>query len=107
MWTDAWAQAAGGAAPNSTVTILLTMLQFLPIFLIIYFLIIRPQQKRQKTLEKMLAALTKGDKVLTNGGIYGSVVGVDGPKVVLRIADDIKVEFAKSSIVQVIAEDAK
>lgn len=107
MWTDAWAQAPGGGSPNSTVTILLTMLQFLPIFLIIYFLIIRPQQQKQKTLEKMLVGLKKGDRVLTTGGIYGTVVGVDDPKVVLRIADDLKVEFAKNAIVQVLPEDAK
>jgi preprotein translocase subunit YajC len=55
-------------------------------------------------MEKMLKALKKGDRVLTSGGIYGVVVGVDDAKTVVRIAEDIKVEFAKNAIVQVIAD---
>lgn len=108
MWTDAFAQAAGNGAPesNPTVSMLLTLLQFLPIFLILYFLLIRPQQQRQKKLQKMLSELKKGDRVLTNGGIYGTVIGLDEQKAVLKIADDTKVEFQKSAIVQVVAENA-
>jgi len=66
------------------------------------------QSEQKKKLEAMLKALKKGDRVLTTGGIYGTVLGVDGAKAVLRIAEgqkeDIKVEFAKSAIVQVLAE---
>jgi preprotein translocase subunit YajC len=106
MWSDAWAQTAGSPAgsPNPTLTIALQLLQFAPIFLILYFLLIRPQQQRQKQMDRMLKALKKGDKVLTNGGIYGTVVGVDDVKVVLRVAEDVKLEFSKSSVVQVLAE---
>jgi preprotein translocase subunit YajC len=95
-----------GAAPGSNPLIStgLMLLQFLPIFLIIYLLIIRPQQKRQKDLEKMLKALKKGDKVLTSGGMYGTVVGLDDAKTVLKVADDVKLEFARSAIVQVIGD---
>ena len=108
MSMDAFAQAGGGAAAqNPTISTLLMLLQFLPIFVIVYFLIIRPQQQRQKQQEKMIAALKKGDRVLTNGGIYGTVVGVDEQKAVLKIADEIKVEFAKSSIVQVIPVEVR
>jgi preprotein translocase subunit YajC len=109
MWSDAFAQAPGGgsAPPNPTIAMLLQLGYFLPIFLIIYLLIIHPQRKRQKDLEKMLAAVKKGDKVLTSGGIIGTVVGVDGNKAVLRIGEDIKVEFTKSAIVQVITVEAK
>jgi preprotein translocase subunit YajC len=106
MWTDAFAQAAQPAA-NPTVSTLLMLLQFVPIFLIVYFLIIRPQRQRQKQLEKMIQALKKGDRVLTSGGIFGTVVGIDDSKAVLRIAEDIKVEFSKGAIVQVLAGDAK
>ena len=76
MWTDAFAQIGGSAPPesNPTMSLLLTLLQFLPIFLILYFLLIRPQQQRQKKAKKMLGELKKGDKVVTNGGIYGTVV---------------------------------
>jgi preprotein translocase subunit YajC len=104
---DVFAQTGGSAPPaNSTIGMLLTLLQFLPIFLILYFLIIRPQQQRQKQTERMLKALKKGDRVLTTGGIYGTVVGLDDAKAVLKIADDTKVEFAKTAIVQVMSVEA-
>ncbi|HKQ57470.1 MAG TPA: preprotein translocase subunit YajC [Candidatus Eisenbacteria bacterium] len=111
MWSDALAQSggAGGAgAANPGLGMLLQFLQFVPIFLILYFLLIRPQQQQQKKLKDMLKQLKKGDRVLTTGGIYGTVLGVDEAKAVLRIAEgqkeDIKVEFAKSAIVQVLPE---
>ena len=113
MWSDALAQTGGGAAgqANPGLGMLLTLLQFVPIFLILYFLLIRPQQQQKKKLELMLKDLKKGDRVLTTGGIYGNVLGVDEGKVVLRIAEgqkeDIKVEFAKNAIVQVLAEDSR
>ena len=109
---DAFAQAGGASPQNPTISMLLMFLQFVPIFIIIYLLILRPQQQRQKQLQKMLAALKKGDRVLTSGGIFGSVLGVDDTKVVLKIgegvkSEDIKVEFAKSAIVQVVVPEVK
>ncbi len=105
---DAYAQFGGAAATsgNPMMSTLMMLLQFLPIFLIIWLLIIRPQQKRQKDLEKMLKAVKKGDRVLTSGGMYGTVVNVDDAKTVLKVSDDVKLEFAKSAIVQVISADA-
>ena len=109
MWTDAFAQA--GAAPagpaNPGMAMLLQALQFLPIIAIFYLLLIRPQQQRQKKTDQMLKELKKGDRVVTSGGIIGTVIGVDDAKAVLKIADDVKVEFSKSSIVQVMATEAK
>src|SRR5438093_607276 len=110
MWTDVFAQAGqkGSAAPNNPmIGTLLTLLQFAPILVIAWFLIIRPQRQRQKDTEKMLKTLKKGDRVLTSGGIFGTVIGVDESKAVLKIADDVKVEFSKSAIVQVLATEAK
>lgn len=105
---DAYAQIGGAAATpgNPMMSTLMMVLQFLPIFAIIYLLIIRPQQKRQKDLEKMLKAIKKGDRVLTSGGLYGVVVSLDEAKTTLKVADDVKLEFAKSAIVQVISADA-
>ena len=103
MWTDAFAQI-GGTTPsegNPTMSLLLTLLQFLPIFLILYFLLIRPQQQKQKKAKKMLSELKKGDKVITNGGIHGTVVGIDEAKAVLKISENVKVEFQKSAITQI------
>jgi len=105
MWSDAFAQTSGAAQPaNPTLALLLQLLQFLPIFVIIYLLLIRPQQQRQKKLDQLVKGLKKGDRVLTSGGIIGTVVGVEDTKVVLRIADEVKVEFSKSSVVQVLEE---
>ena len=103
MWTDALAQVEGGGGgdPNPTIQLLIQLGYFLPIFLILYFLLIRPQQQRQKKVEKMLSELKKGDRVVTNGGIIGTVVGLDDAKAVIKIADNTKVEFQKSAIVQV------
>ena len=80
------------------------MLQFLPLFVILYFLLIRPQQQQQKKLERMRKELKKGDRVLTTGGIIGTVVGLDDGKAVLRGADEVKLEFARSAIVQIMPE---
>jgi preprotein translocase subunit YajC len=109
LWTDAFAQAADGAAKaaDPKMAILIQVLQFVPIFFILYFLLIRPQQKRQKDAEKMLKNLKKGDRVLTTGGLFGTVVGLDDNKAVLRVADDVKLEFSKSAVVQVLVEEKK
>ena len=108
MWTDAFAQAgdpAGGS--NPTIAMLLQLLQFVPIFLILYFLLIRPQQQRQKKLDQMLKELKKGDRVVTTGGIIGTIVGIEDTKTVLKIADDVKVEITKGAITQVLTGEAK
>ncbi len=105
MWSDAWAQA-GGAAPNVNPTIAM-LVQFGPILLIfvsMYFLLIRPQQQQQKKTQEMLKQLKKGDRVVTSGGLFGTVVGVDDAKVVLKVADEVKLEFLKSAVVSVVQE---
>lgn len=74
---------------------------FVPLILvfgIFWFLIIAPARKRQKQLQATVDALKKGDKVVTNGGLYGEVVSTEGVAVVLKIADDVKVRVAKSAI---------
>ena len=107
MWTDAFAQAGGGTPPDPKIAMLLQLLQFLPLFIILYLLMIRPQQQQKKKLAEMLKALKKGDRVVTTGGIIGTVIGVDDAKAVLKIADDVKVEFTKSAIVQILVAEAK
>lgn len=78
-----------------------SMLIFLvAIFAVMYFFMIRPQQKRQKEHKKMISELKAGDKVITNSGMMGTIVHIhdDQNKVVLKVADQVKVEFVKSSI---------
>ena len=66
---------------------------------IFYFLLIRPQQKKQKELQTLVSSLKTGDKVVTNGGIHGIVANVkDGATLSLKIADNVKIEVDKSAI---------
>ena len=74
------------------------LLMFGLIFLVMYFFMIRPQQKREKTRQKMISELKKGDKVVTNSGIIGSVWGIKDTIVVLKIDGEVKMEVLKSSI---------
>jgi len=69
------------------------------IFVIFYFLLIRPARNKQKLVQKMLDSLKSGDKVVTSGGLMGTVVGMDKGVVQLRVADKIKVDVTKSSVV--------
>ena len=83
------------------------LISFVPLLLIIvimYFLLLRPQAKRQKELRKMLDSLEKGDRVLTVGGIIGTIQGFDEKEntVILKIAENVKVEATRSSIAQVL-----
>jgi preprotein translocase subunit YajC len=79
-----------------------SLLGFLPIvaiFLVFYFLLILPNQKRQKKLQQMLAGLKNGDRVVTNGGLHGTIVGIKDEYAVLRVPpDQIKIEILRSSI---------
>jgi preprotein translocase subunit YajC len=68
---------------------------------IFYVLLILPQQRRQKQHRAMLAALRTGDKVITSGGIYGTVAGIDEDTVIVRIADQVKIRMLRSAIAQV------
>ena len=68
------------------------------IFLIFYFLLIAPARRRQKKHAEMLGSLRNGDKVITSGGIHGTVVGVSDAVVQLRIADQVKIDVAKHAI---------
>ena len=77
-------------------------------FGIMYFLVILPQQRQRKKVQEMLAAVKNGDKVITTAGIYGTINGIDGDTVILKIADNVKIRVARAAIAQVEAsEDAK
>jgi len=81
-----------------------TLLMFALIIGIFYFMILRPQQKRQKERQKLLEALKKGDKVITAGGMYGTIAGIDEKTVLVQVADNVKMKFERSSITSVISE---
>ncbi|PYT40865.1 MAG: preprotein translocase subunit YajC [Acidobacteria bacterium] len=79
-------------------------------FAIMYFMVIMPQQRQRKKTQEMLSALKAGDKIITNGGIYGTVNGIDGDSVILKISSEpqVKIRVARAAIAQVEAsQDAK
>jgi preprotein translocase subunit YajC len=79
-------------------------------FAIMYFLVIMPQQRQRKKVQEMLGTLKSGDKIITNGGIYGTVNGIDGDSVIVKISNEpqVKIRIARAAIAQVEApEDAK
>jgi len=94
------AQAAAGAsqAPNP----LVSFLPLIGLFVVFYFLMIRPQMKRQKEHRQMLSALAKGDEVVTNGGIAGRVEEVGESFLTVEIAPNVKVRVQKGSVSQVL-----
>jgi preprotein translocase subunit YajC len=100
--TPAYAQAAGGAGSAFA-----SFVPLILIFAIMYFLLIRPQQKKLKEHQAMVAALRRGDQVVTQGGIIGKVVKVkeDGSnEIEVEIADNVKVRIVKSTVTQVLSK---
>lgn len=96
-----WAAAPPGAGGG--LGMLLPVLLFIPL---LYLLMIRPQQKRQKQWQQMLAAIKAGDKVTTAGGIRGTILSIKDDSIILRVApDNLKLEVAKSAIASVTTED--
>jgi len=99
--------ATTSASPTASAPTPNPILNFAPIAvvcLILYVLVIRPQQRQAKEHRKMLDALKAGDRVLTQGGIYGTVANLKGGVVVLKIADNVRIEVARSAITQVVVE---
>ena len=77
---------------------ILSLMPILLIFVIFYLLIYRPMRKRQRMQEEMITSLKNGDKVITNGGIYGTVAGLKEQTLILKVADTVKIEVAKNAI---------
>ena len=99
--SEAWAQSAGGGGGD----ILTTMFPLLLIFAVFYFLIIRPSQKKQKEHREMLAAIRRGDKVVTGGGIFGTVTKVvSDDEVQVEISDGVRVKIARATLASVVSK---
>lgn len=93
LQTQPAAQQQGGAGWSFWIMIIL-------MFVIMYFFMIRPQRKQQKELEKFRSELKKGDKVITAGGIYGTVAEIEERTILLKVDGDVKLRVDKSSIVR-------
>ena len=94
----AWAQGNTSGSGGSTI---LSFIPFVLIFVIFYFLLILPQQKRQKKLKAMLEALKKGDKVVTSSGIWGTITNLGKETVTVQVADNTKIKVQRDHIARV------
>ena len=92
------AAADAQQAPSSTYF----FLQLLALGVVLYFLLIRPQQKRQKELAALIASVKSGDKVVMNSGMHGIVANVKETTVIVKVADNVKIEFDKAAIATVV-----
>ena len=100
-------QAAPAQEVSGTTAFLVQMFPFLLIFLIMWFLILRPQQRRVKDHQAAIAAIQKGDEVVTGGGIRGRVTKVSDDEAEVEIASNVRVRIVKSTISHVISSKSK
>lgn len=96
----------GGQAASGSGQLVTTIITFGLVFVIFYFLIIRPQSRKQKETKRMLSALKKGDRVATAGGIRGTIASIREDVVVLKVDGDTKIEFNRSAISSVLQQKA-
>ena len=95
---------AGG---NSAAALFVQVLPILAIGLVFYFLVIAPANKQRRKTQEMISSLKKGDRVLTSGGIYGTIQGVEADVVYLRIADNVKIKVARSAVTGVVTGEGE
>jgi preprotein translocase subunit YajC len=92
---------SGAEQPNP----LLQLVPFLLIFVVFYFIVFAPMRKKQKRHAEMLSELRNGDRVVTNGGICGTVVGLTEQRIQLRIADGVKIDVLRSAVADRMPEE--
>ena len=106
MIGTAWAQAGAGGGPPA----LVSLMPFVLMFVVIYFLVLRPQQQKAKEHRQMLDNLKRNDEVITAGGLYGKVVALGDEVITLEIAPNIRVRVSRpqiSSVVSAVRAEAK
>ena len=91
--------AAGGANPIAS------FIPLILIFVIMYFLLFRPQMRKQKEQQRLVSALKTGDRVVTGSGIHGLISNVKETTVILKVADNVKIEIEKSAVANVLKSD--
>ena len=92
---------------DATTALIANLLPIVAIGLVFYFIVIAPANKQRRKTQEMLSSLKKGDRVLTTGGIYGTVQGVEAEVVYLKIAENVKVKIARSAVSGVVAGESE
>lgn len=92
------AQAQTAAPPGGAGNPLASFVPIIFIFIIMYFVLFRPQMRRQKEQQRLVSSLKTGDRVVTNGGIHGLISNVKDTTVIVKVADNVKLEMEKSAI---------
>ncbi len=101
------AYAAGGAAPAGPAAGMASFVPLILIFVVFYFLLIRPQQKKAKEHQQFLNNLKKGERVVTSGGIHGRITGLTDTAVTVEIAEGVKIKVTRGSIMTTAADAEK
>lgn len=94
-----------GQPTGGTIAFISSLVPFILVILIFYFLVIMPQHRKQKKQRQMLDALKKGDKVVTSAGIFGTVMNITDRRVTLQIADNVRIKILKDSISEVMTKE--
>ncbi len=100
--STAFAQTAPAAAPGGLENSLMSLLPLILMFVVLYFIMIRPQMKRQKEHKAMVDALAKGDEVVTSGGRYGNISKVGESNLHIEVADGVEVMIQRQAVTQVL-----
>jgi preprotein translocase subunit YajC len=85
---------------------IISFVPFILIFVIMYFMLFRPQKKRQQEQQRLVSALKTGDKVVTNAGIHGLIANVKETTVMLKVADNVKIEMEKSAVTNIVKTES-
>ena len=98
MTNIAYAMGQGGAAAGQGAGGFTSFVPLILMFVIFYFLLIRPQQKKAKEHREMIAGLKKGDRIVTSGGLHGRITGMDDATLTVEIADKVRVKVSRGSV---------
>jgi preprotein translocase subunit YajC len=96
---------APAASPGAAANPLASFIPIILIFIIMYFLLFRPQMRRQKEQQRIVASLKTGDRVVTASGIHGIITNVKDTTVIVKVADNVKIEMDKSAVTNVLKSD--
>lgn len=99
MFSVAYAMGQGGAPGQGAAGGLASFIPLILMFVIFYFLLIRPQQKKAKEMREMIANLKRGDRIITSGGIHGQITGMDESVITLEIADKVRIKVNRGNVV--------